>query len=82
MFLRLKLRTTGEYAMINMNHVVRVEDGDAGDAGDPDKAWCKLIHFPVQPGRDDRSVLSKTEIAMSFEDLSMLLTGRWKTDPM
>ena len=79
MFLRLKLRTTGEYAMVNMNHVVRVEDGDASD---PDKAWCKLIYFPVQPGRDDRPVLSKTEIAMSFEDLSMLLTGRWKTDPM
>jgi hypothetical protein len=78
MFLRLKLRTTGDYAMVNMNHVLRVEPGDDSD---PKKAWCKLIHFPVQPGRDDRPLLSKTEVAMSFEDLSMLLTGRWKTDP-
>ena len=79
MFLRLKIKAAGDYAMVNMNHVVRVEDGDASD---PKKAWCKLIHFPVQPGRDDRALLSMTEIAKSFKDLSMLLTGRWKTDPM
>ena len=79
MLLRLRIKVTGDCAMVNMNHVVRVEDGDASD---PKKAWCKLIHFPVQPGRDDRPLLSKTEISKSFEDLSMLLTGRWKTDPM
>ena len=68
MFLRLKIKATGDYAMVNMNHVVRVEDGDASD---PKKAWYKLLHFPVQPGRDDRPLLSKTEIAKSFKDLSM-----------
>ncbi|QMU58282.1 MAG: hypothetical protein GKR98_08785 [Boseongicola sp.] len=79
MFLRLKLRKTGEYAMINMSHVIRVEFGDESD---PENPWCKLIHFPEQPGADGRPLLSKTEIAMSFDEVSMLLSGRWMTDPM
>ena len=78
MFLRLKLRRTGEYAMINMHHVVRVEAG----SDDPEDGWCKLIHFPVQPGPDGRPLLSKTEIDASLDEVSMLLSGRWKTDPM
>ncbi len=79
MFLRLTLRKTGEYAMVNMNHVLRVE---VGDESDPKTAWCKLIHFPVQQGDDGRPLLSKTEVAHSFEDVSMLISGRWKTEPI
>lgn len=79
MFLRLKLKKTDEFAMVNMNHVVRVEPGDDSD---PEHPWCKLIHFPVQTGADGRPLLSKTEVAHAFDEVTMLLSGRWMTDPM
>ena len=79
MFLRLPLKQTGEYVMFNMEHVIRV---DPGSTKDERPGWCRFRHMPLQKTKDGKMTYSSTDVGMSFDEVSMLVSGRWITDPM
>ncbi|NNK77837.1 MAG: hypothetical protein HKP40_03905 [Litoreibacter sp.] len=79
MFLRLKKKASGEFILFNMDHVIRVEAGDTGKKG---KQWCRLMHLPGQTAEDGSVSLSYTDIEKPFEEMAMLLSGKWIKDPL
>ena len=78
MFLRLRPRNKDQYIMFNMNLVVRVEPGVQAKK---EPEWCRLLHLPEHRDENGNSSLSVSEVAMSFDEISMLLSGRFVNDP-
>ena len=79
MYLRFTHRQSQEFIMFNMNKVIWVEKGNAKPGELP---WCMLVHEPVVVDQNGEETLTVTEVSTDFDEMSMLLSGRWERDPL